>query len=192
MKKGLFIFFLATTQVVYSQVTTKIAWQKHASVEKGDTVFYDPSRKLKWDDFKGPPDNRSIAAAVTSSGFGYAMSMRSVNNTMVIDIGVYCFYNKNTSWVKPGMASDYALVHEQHHFDITYLVACSFLKKLREAVLTRENFSGQVENLYNECYGDLDSRQEEYDRDTNHGRLKNKQGEWNLRIDQELLAGFKG
>ncbi len=185
MKYYLIGFTLLLTQAAHAQLATNISWRGN-SRSGGDTVFYNPDSKLAWNDFKGRPDNRSIAAAITCSGFGYSCSMRSRNNKGGLNISVYCFYDKNKSWVKTGAANDYALTHEQHHFDITYIATCLFVRKLKAANFTADNYSDLLDQIYNESYDELERMQNEYDGKTMNGRLKNVQEEWNNKIDQEL------
>ena len=99
MKYYIIVFTLLLTQLVQAQLKTTVSW-RGVNRSGGDTIFYNPDSKLAWNDFKGRPDNRSIAAAITSSGFGYSCSMRSANNRGGLNISVYCFYDKNNSWVK--------------------------------------------------------------------------------------------
>ena len=187
MKYCLFFLFFLMSHAAWSQLSTTIEWRTNLPYELGDTVFYNPLRKLVWDDFKGKPDHKSIAAAVTSSGFGFALAIKAKNGKAAINISVYCFYNKSSSWVKPRMASAYALLHEQHHFDITYIGTCLFIKKLRAAEFTVQDYSELVDKIYNECYDDLEKMQNDYDGQTKNGQLANIQAEWNKKIDLQLL-----
>ncbi len=180
-----FILFLLSSNA-YAQFTTVIEWRSINTDNSGDTIFYDPDRKLDWNDFKGTPVESSIAAAITESGFGYRMSMQSKNGRTTVNITVFCYFNKMRSWVKPGMDSDYALTHEQHHFDITYINTCLFIRKLRAAGFTSKNFGDLVDKIYNESYHALNKMQDDYDGDTQNGRLKRMQFAWNKKIDDFL------
>ena len=185
MKYFLIGFTLLLTQTTQAQLTTIVSW-RGTNRSGSDTIFYNPDSKLVWNDFKGRPDNKSIAAAMTSSGFGYTCSMRSRNNKGGLYISVYCFYDKYNSWVKPIGANDYALTHEQHHFDITYLVTCAFIRKLKTATFTIDNYTSVLDQLYDESYDELEKMQNEYDGKTMNGRLRNVQAEWNYKIDKQL------
>jgi len=178
-------FTLLLTQAAHAQLTTTVSW-RGTNRSGSDTIFYNPDSKLAWNDFRGRPDNRSIAAAITSSGFGYSCSMRSRNNKGGLNINVYCFYDKTKSWVKASAANDYALTHEQHHFDITYLATCIFVRKLRAANFTVNNYTELLDQIYNDSYDELERMQNEYDGKTMNGRLKNVQAEWNNKIDRQL------
>lgn len=152
----------------------------------GDTIYYKPNEKLNWNDFKGKPNKQSIAAAITESGFGYRLSMQSTNKKAKIEITVFCYFSKLNSWVKPDLKSNYALLHEQHHFDITYINACLFIKRLRAADFTPDNFVSLTEKINDECFNALEKMQNDYDGQTKNGRIKNIQLAWNKKIDQQL------
>lgn len=187
MKKSLFLFlFLVSVSFSFAQLNVTIDWYDGGSGISGDTIYYDQGRKLQWPDFKGRPDHNSIAAAITESGFGYKMAMRSKNGNTSLVITVYCYFNKRKSWVKREMDTDYALTHEQHHFDITYINTCSFIQKLRAAKFTFSNYNSLVDDIYDECYGSLRKMQDDYDGQTSNGRIKRAQSDWNARIDNML------
>lgn len=180
------IFFVFITHAVFAQLTVNIQWQPIKTGNTGDTIYYDANRKLTWSDFKGRPDGESIAGAITQSGFGYRMSMQSVNNRTTINIIVYCYFSKNRSWVKKGMKTDYALEHEQHHYDITYISTCLFMKKLKEAKLVKSTFASVVEKIYDDSFAALNKMQDEYDGETSNGRIERVQFAWNKKIDGKL------
>lgn len=186
MKYFFSALFLLLTSTGYSQIFTTVQWQ--ASPPLGDTIFYQPGESLAWKDFQGDPEKRSIAIAITASGFGFSMSMKSRNGKTTLMITVNCFFNKKNSWVKPGMKSDYALLHEQHHFDITYIAACLFVKKLKAANFTLSNYSALIDKINDESYAGLEKMQNDYDGQTKNGQLKDVQAEWNKKIDLQLAA----
>lgn len=187
MKKLIFsLSLLLITVVAYPQFTTTVVWDHEELSASSDTVNYNPGSKLTWADFRGKPDQKSVAAAITSSGFGYTMSMKTVNGRGVLVINVNCYFQRNNSWVKRGMKTDYALLHEQHHFDITYIVTAGFIKKLRAAVFTRANYEALLEKLNKESYDELERMQNAYDGETRNGQLKNVQAEWNSKLDTLL------
>jgi len=189
MVKHILVFILAFLSLsAESQVTINIQWKNISQLNTGDTIYYNSGRKLTWPDFKGTPNAASPAAAITESGFGYLLAMQSLNNRTSINITVYCYFSKNKSWVKKGMKTDYALLHEQHHFDITYINTCLFIQRLRDAKLTRANYNSLSGKIYDECVLALNKMQDEYDGETSNGRKKEIQAEWNKKIDQQLAA----
>lgn len=84
------------------------------------------------------------------------------------------------------MDTDYALLHEQHHYDITYINANLFVQKLRDAKITLKNYESVVEKLHDESFAALDKMQNDYDGETSNGRIPRIQYKWNKKIDQEL------
>jgi hypothetical protein len=184
----LLIIFSLLCSSSFAQFTTTIQWQNSRPSNSGDTIYYNPERKLNWEDFTGKPDAASPAAAITESGFGYRMSMNSVNSKIDLVITVFCYFNKKHSWVKKNMDSEYALLHEQHHYDITYINACLFIKKLQEAQFNKGNFNQVVDKIHDECFKALENMQNEYDSQTLNGRIDRQQKIWNKKIDQQLAA----
>lgn len=189
MKKHfLLILLILACRFSFGQLTVTIHWYEGNPGSKGDTIYYDPGRKLAWSDFKGWPDHNSMAAAITESGFGYRMAMQSRNGKTNLRITIYCYFNKRTSWVKKNMDTDYALTHEQHHFDITYINTSLFAQKLKAAKFTLGNYTNLVDNIYDECYGALRTMQDEYDGQTSNGRINKVQSDWNQKIDRQLAG----
>lgn len=184
----LFICSLLSVPSVFAQFSVTIQWQPVKQGSSGDTIYFHPDKKLTWSDFKGKPEKASPAAAVTESGFGYRMSMHAVNSKTTVVITVFCYFNKNKSWVKPDMDTDYALLHEQHHFDITYINTRLFIQKLKEAPLNKGNFDYLVNKIHDESFEALDKMQDEYDGQTANGRNTRMQLAWNKKIDKMLQS----
>jgi hypothetical protein len=185
MVKYFFIsLFLVTNFSCFAQVTVTVKWQQYTPTAKSDTIYYNASKKLTWLDFKGKPDPQSEATAITSSGFGYMAGMQSRNGKTAIAITVYCYFSKPNSWVRN--QSDYALNHEQHHFDVTYIVTNLFIAKLKAAKFNRNNYDNLIEKVYNESCRQLEQMQNDYDGQTRNGRQKNIQSAWNDKIEKQL------
>ncbi len=184
VKYFLISLFLVINFYCLAQVTVTVKWQQYVPVAKSDTIYYNAGKKLTWLDFKGKPDAKSDATAITSSGFGYVASMQSRNGKTAIIITVYCYFSKFNSWVRN--QSDYALNHEQHHFDVTYIITNLFVEKLKAVQFTRNNYDNQIEKIYNESCRRLEQMQNDYDGQTRNGRQKNIQLEWNYKIEKQL------
>ena len=107
-------------------------WKIEKQSNGGDTIYYDFNRTLKWTDFKGKPDENYFAGAVTASGFAFDSQVDFDGTNIFLNIGVYTFFTKNDSWKKPGINSDYHLLHEQHHFDITRMGSENFINEIKE------------------------------------------------------------
>ncbi len=188
IKNILFIVLLLASASTQAQFRVTVKWQNIKPGSSGDTIYYNPERKLVWSDFKGRPDATSPAAAITESGFGYKMTMNSLNSKTDVVITVFCYFNKKKSWVKKDMDTDYALTHEQHHYDITYINAVLFVKQLKEAQLTKGNYNYLVEKIHDETFAALNKMQDDYDGQTANGRIKQMQSTWNKKIDKQLAA----
>ncbi len=185
--KKLFFFLLVTLSLTgFAQVNVNINWLQHVPPASSDTIFYNPIKKLTWPDFKGKPGTPSEAIAVTSSGLGYQASMKFRDGKTDINIDVYCYFSKQSSWVRKGRESNYALTHEQHHFDVTYIVTDLFIQKLRGAKFNRNNYADVVEKIYAEACRELEKMQNAYDGQTKNGQLRDIQSDWNNKIDRQL------
>lgn len=103
-----------------------------------------------------------------------------------LTIKVYCYFSKNKSWVKPGKAIPYILTHEQHHFDISYIAANMFVEKLRSTVFTIANFNQLLPKVYTESCSIMNKMQDEYDRQTKNGQLRDIQFKWNDFVDKKI------
>ena len=188
LKKNFLIIFCLIAVSSQAQFTVTIKWLPVKAAGNRDTIYYNTDQKLNWADFKGTPDAASPAAAVTESGFGYRMNMNATGNKMEVVVFVFCYFDKNKSWVKKNMNTEYALTHEQHHYDVTYINACRFINKIRNAQLNRGNYNYLIEKAYDESFEALGNMQDAYDGQTSNGRIKTMQLAWNKKIDDELAA----
>lgn len=188
IKKYFLIIFCLVSITARAQFTVTIKWLQAGHLNNSDTLYYNTDKKLTWADFIGRPDAASPAAAVTESGFGYRLNMNGVNNRIEVIVTVFCYFDKKKSWVKKDMDTEYALTHEQHHYDITYINACRFINKLKQTTFSRNNYSRLVEKIYNEHTESLGNMQDAYDGQTANGRIKKQQLAWNKKIEDELAA----
>lgn len=187
MKYLLSFILLLSTSALQAQLTTNVQWTNQSSMSSSDVIYYDAANSLVWDDFVcKPPQDNSRIAAITMSGFGYSASMRSNGSRGQLNIKVYCFFNKNKSWVKPGKTTNYILTHEQHHFDISYIAANIFIDKIQNAVMTPANYNTILPRIYNESIEIMNKMQDEYDGQTRNGQEKELQEKWNRFIDSKI------
>lgn len=173
--------------ITKAQVTINIVWTEKTKLDAKNTIYYNTNKKLVWSDFKGNPAEPEPIAAVTSSGFGYDASMHAINGKGAISVNIYCYFNKPNSWVRKGKNTTYILNHEQHHFDVTYIVAKMFIDKVKAAALTTENMNAQLAKIYKDCCAIMNKMQSDYDAATKNGQIKVKQEEWNKFIETQLL-----
>jgi len=151
-----------------------------------DTVYYESSRPLTWNDFreKAPASNRFMAAVSTSLGYDLRSKMK--DGIIQIDLSIKVCVAKSASWATSGIRNDYSLNHEQKHFDLVKIIAGKFRNKLRSEKLTPDNYEGIINVEYLEFYREMNKIQIRYDDETSHGMNKSKQEEWNRRIENEL------
>ena len=181
----LFIVFFIT---IYSfgQVTTNVFWTEQTDMNKANTIYYNKDKNLGWVDFKGQPGPQSPVAAITASGFGYKANMTSSAGKGEINVAVYCYFNKNSSWVRPGKTTSYILNHEQHHFDVSYIAAGIFMNKIKNTVLTTSNCNLLLQRVYKDCCDIMNKMQDDYDGQTMNGQLEEKQQKWNIFFSDKL------
>jgi hypothetical protein len=183
----LFVLLLTSISLLTAaQFTKNVFWTEQTSLTPADVVYYNPARPLAWKDFRGSPDNSSRASAVTASGFGYKADYKNVGSKTHINISVYCYFNKNNSWVKSGRTTDYILNHEQQHFDISFIAATVFVEKLKAASLTKANYNTVLPALYKECCSLMNKLQDEYDGQTKNGQLQEMQAKWNTYLKDKI------
>ncbi|MEO5985236.1 MAG: hypothetical protein ABIP80_06990 [Ferruginibacter sp.] len=149
---------------------------------KSDTIYYDFARQLNWNDFKGKPDENHFGGAVTASGFAFDSQMKFDGRNIYLNIVVYTFFAKNDSWKKPQINSEYHLLHEQHHFDITRLGAEKLVEDIAKAPFTKDNYNSLLTSLFDKAYKENSDIQHRYDKETLHSIDTAKQQEWNDKI----------
>lgn len=187
--KYFFISFLTIiVAAAHAQLTVNIQWSNTPYSKNNDSIFYNGAQKLTWNNFKLNSTDKSDAAALTTSGFGYDAGLSMIGKKGTFTITVYCYFLQSKSWYKTGHKNDYVLNHEQRHFDISYYGACLFMAKLKEAKFTTANYSSLLDSIYNTAYTAMNTMQDEYDEETNNGRDKTKQGEWDKKIDTSIAG----
>lgn len=183
------LIFLSTNS--FAQLTTNVSWTEQTTLPAGETIYYNPDKKLTWSDFRGTATGNEIVAALTFSGFGYNASVKTINGKGDLNISVYCYFNKNKSWVRDGKANAYVLTHEQHHFDVSYIACAIFIDKLQSTKFTTTNYKSLLERIYNESCGIMNQMQNDYDSQTKNGQVKAEQQRWNALIDSRISAFTK-
>lgn len=183
----LLFYFLQLSIPASDALDTTVVWTEQSPMPASEVIYFNPDRKLKWSDFRGTPVE-GRAAAITVSGFGYRARVTTGDLENKLVIQVYCYFNKNKSWVKPGRTTDYILEHEQKHFDIAYIAARIFESKLAEANFTISNYNDLLQKIYDDSSLIMNKMQEDYDRQTRNGQEKEKQMEWNSMVSESLAS----
>jgi hypothetical protein len=180
------IYCLSAFGLSAQDVTAIINYTDSPDLSDKSLIFYNTNRKLTWDDFKAAPDTNSRAAAVTSAGLGYNDKYSYSDDKGLLTITVYCDFSPNESWVKAVGRNDYILNHEQHHFNISYINTLLFIKKLKDAHFTNDNYKTTIRDLYKDACKQMHDMQMRYDNETNNGLIKDKQAEWTDKLDKQL------
>ena len=176
------IFFGIANKSFSQKVIVHAFMENKKSAPGDDTIYYDFNRSLKWNDFKGKPVESYFAGAVTASGFAFDSQMDFDGKNMYLNVGVYAFFSKSDSWRKPKINSDYHLLHEQHHFDITRLSAQKFVDEVQQAHFTKNNYNELLSSIFDKVYKENAGMQHNYDKETSHSLNVDEQLQWNNRI----------
>lgn len=191
--KPFFVFILICNWLlVNAQLKTQVNFLQPQNNFLSDTIYFLPSQPLAWDDFKGATQQKGMAIAETSSGFGFNAGMKTINGRGTLTVNVFCYFNKLTSWVKPDKKSNYALQHEQNHFAISYIATNYFFRQLKKAKFTTANYNSLLNEIYTNSMQKLRQMQNEYDTKTRNGIDQTQQKIWNTKINEQLLLLAKG
>ncbi len=167
----LFVFFLLLSNITIAQ-------------DDKDLIAWSSDRPLSWDDFNGSPEKRSDFDALTAASFGFSYEYLSGKYyRFIIKVG----FDKNHSWVKRENATEDLLKHEQGHFDINEIFARLCIKELQNVrVKNMDKFGKEVEKVFDKISRKMSDFQNEYDRETDHSKVKDKQIVWNAKIEKLL------
>ncbi|MEM6965577.1 MAG: DUF922 domain-containing protein [Bacteroidota bacterium] len=150
-----------------------------------DRMAWDKDQKIKWADFQGKAQSNNLLDAYSMLGISLEVIGQSNGE---VEMGVFGYFEKNKSWVKPGEQSDHLLLHEQKHFDICEVYRRKLVQRLEAAKhFSYDDFSDQVSSIFNELFEEYKKEQERYDQATNHSQKKEEQAKWNKYIAEELL-----
>ena len=151
------------------------------SKAQGDEfIEWSPTQRLTWEDYLAKPASTSDAAAITSTALGLEYHVR--NNAL--SFRITCKFSKTRSWGK--YKTEYILMHEQGHFDITEIYARKLDNALREYNFNPKRFKTDLDEIYKDIMEEKEELQNQYDLETDYSRNKEKQTEWLKKIQKEL------
>ena len=165
------------------------------------SIEWQQTRSLTWEDFKGTPETDAAEDAEILSGLSFD-DWRTDPATRDAETGQYTIKIQSASlvvrnvmvqtgsWVVAGAKTDALLNHEQRHFDLNEV----YRRKLRTALLqlrgkgrtpkeALEDLQRQIKETWDKANAKLKELQDQYDRETDHGRKGTEQGEWDKKID---------
>jgi len=180
-----------TTRILIIGLTffTLLSGSQCERANSEDRIVWDSDRKLTWKDFKGKPDKNDtiyVARTFTQIYFEYEEKDHS------IEFDIPCYFYRNLSWSKSKskkQTSQWLLEHEQLHFDITELMARKVRKEFSE-YKSRDlgTTYAELKAIYNKYDNDERLRiNTAYDEETEHGTIRDKQKEWEKKIEKELF-----
>lgn len=152
---------------------------------KGDTIIWNENYRLKWSDFKGSSTLSSFMAQ-SNCIFSYRAEPKMKNGAMELHIRLNASFDRNHSWVIAGHQKDTLLAHEQLHFDICELNIRYLRKRILDLTLNPMEFDVQINSLFNEVWNEYQKQQQNYDDETGHGIISDKQLFWQTKIKEEL------
>lgn len=148
-----------------------------------DTLYY-TNQPLSWNDFQGKPplQNKKYAASIFAS-IAQDIEITIENQVIIARIQPKTYMVRGISWVIETEKNDYALRHEQLHFDIAQVVMNRYKKKVMEiSESTPDDLSSRIQYEYLEAYREMNRLQKEYDTATNHGLNVQLQQDWDRQI----------
>ncbi len=151
-----------------------------------ETISWQESRKLTWEDFKAGPDANSEAVALTASGITFGYSVKTSGRKIIgFSTSVEAHFYPDKSWYISDRADDYILGHEQLHFDITELYARKFRQQL-DRLVVNQNIRTQMNQIHQAINEALTTTQKTYDEQTKHSIIEESQKYWENYIKDEL------
>ena len=146
-----------------------------------------PGRPLMWTDFKGsiPQNAANSTAAETSCGIG--IETNTVTSQNDPKVYVYNTFHTSSSWVRTGYNTVDILEHEQGHWNICELYTRKMRIRFATAGIDLRNLKAVVGKIYSETQREYSARQEQYERETQHGIIREQQMHWTEMINNELV-----
>lgn len=153
-----------------------------------DTVYYSGNRKLTWDDFKGKVRLGSLSIANTFTGFSYNATALHKHDTFHLHVYLQIYFDRRGSWVRQNQKTDYALSHEQLHFDIVKLIANQFRDTLLRSKFSPTYYDSEIYFLYWDYWRKMTDMEQQFDSETNHGINRMAETIWQDKIRKALLS----
>ncbi|NQX96542.1 MAG: hypothetical protein HRT73_01510 [Flavobacteriales bacterium] len=148
--------------------------------DKGEIIKWDDTQEMSFEDFGGYPD--------LFSDFGSSIRSQIVfdfdSYDKLIKIDAIC--HKDRTWVNPWDKDSYSLLqHEVYHFNITEMVTRMARKEVYEAIGNGAD-KWEIKTIITKHQKLLRKTQNEYDTETDHNLISDKQSIWQYRVDSIL------
>ena len=149
--------------------------------QKCDSILWKGFRQLKWKNFKGKPDNKSAASALTEAHLYFFF----IEKNESVDFKFIASFSTCHSWVKKNATKD-LLKHEQTHFDIAEYHRRLMAKEMLELHFSKKmdlHKLNLITILYNRLFKEME---DQYDKETNHSIIAKKQKNWSKKIKRKV------
>lgn len=144
------------------------------------------TRLLRWDDFTGPPDYTADLYAYTYWYVSYKWdAFQFRGDTAKWKVNVTLELGKD-SWKKADKVTDILLEHEQGHFNIGWLFAIAFQKRVNATAFFRQNYESRIAEIFKEELEKYRKLELQYDKETKHFHDREQQKKWDLFFKKEL------
>lgn len=164
-------------------VVLQLSFQTADSTNDKDVVSW--GTKLKFDDFKGKADTSKKQDALSYILYQYNHQITGDSVRVVVK---NTFFRKY-SWVKAAAKTSEQLNHEQGYFDLSEVNARRMRKAITTNPIYKNSANKQIGSLYSQAIKDRAKDQGQYQKETNFGKNKMKQAEWDKKI-KELLKSL--
>ena len=181
----LLLAVFTTTAACFSQTINNLEIIINPDLKEGNELPY-TNQPITWNEFRGKPDNTCGFIAMTYSGIKLKYSYQTRNGVAAAKVEVCPYMDLSQSWYKKEHCNDSTLVHEQRHFDITAIVTRQFIDDLKSRNFTMANFSSEIKKMHHQYLQKLAEMQRQYDGETLHGTIPDKQAAWNQQIFEEV------
>jgi hypothetical protein len=168
--------------------TVKISFSDYSEKTEGDTIYYSVKRPLTWADFQSKRRPSGPYQAEVMPSIGYTEEAKVDQGNIDVQVSMKAYVPKSACWANYTGRDDYALNHEQRHFDIVKIIAEQFKRKVMAKPLNPDTYEAFINMQYLDSFRDMDVMQKAYDGETAHGQNRSAQEQWNARIDKELKS----
>ncbi|MEW6468039.1 MAG: hypothetical protein AB1458_03900 [Bacteroidota bacterium] len=181
MKRSTLLLAVCALAVVY-------AFQAAETTNDKDVV--QGGGKLQWSDYKGKVDTSKKTDAYSYVLFSYNHQITGDSVRVVMK---NTFFRKY-SWAKESAKTKERLHHEQGFFDIAEVNARRFRKLMTTMTIYKNTANKQIGTAYSQAIKDRAKEQGQYQKETEYGKNKVKQAEWDKKIKEQLklLEKFAG
>ena len=194
------VLWLLLAAIICSLQSITIAVNAQDSQDK---IPWSENRSLQWSDFQGVtgifPDDyegrRTGIDAYTQWWLDATWEWQTVDSDsceyVYTQVGAVAFLFMDKSWVREGYDSDEELLkHEQGHLDIVEIHARKFENELLnrkfmcpDGIFNADQINQKTNEIFNEIFQQTREMHLRYDEETNLSEIKEKQNEWNVKIE---------